>query len=63
MPLPASVDLDDAALALLRDRAPARRAEALLELVRFQRVPLTSTEVDLLNALLAIGQLARTVEA
>ena len=59
MPLPTSVDLNDAALALLRDRAPARRAEALLELVRFQRVPLTSTEVDLLNALLAIGQSAR----
>ena len=63
MPLPTSVDLDDAALALLRDRAHARRAEALLELVRLQRVPLTSTEVDLLNALLAIGQPARTVEA
>ncbi len=47
MPLPTSVDLDDAALAPLRDRdrAPARRAEALL------------------NALLAIGQPARTVEA
>lgn len=63
MPLPTSVDLNDAALALLRDRAPARRAEALIELVRFQRVPLTSTEVDLLNALLTIGQPARSVEA
>lgn len=63
MPLPVHIDREAAALALLRNRAPARRAEALLELVRFQRVPLTSTEVDLLNALLQIGQSARSVEA
>ena len=61
-PTPTHIDLERAALAMLRGRAHFQRADAILELIRFQGVPLTSEEVDLLNALLQLGQKARNPE-
>jgi len=54
-PMPSHIDPEAAAHALLVGRAHPRRLEALVELIRWQSVPLTETERQILAALLAVG--------
>ena len=54
-PTPTHIDAEAAAHALLIGRANQRRAEALVELIRWQSVPLTETERQILAALLEVG--------